>query len=219
MVPSTKAGRTVPVSRLGLRSPDRSSTQTHAGARCGYLARPAAREKAAEPGPGEGLHVLVTSGDWELKTAEIVSLFQGPGTPAPQVRIDESCQLVQFKARQGPAFHGPCRALNGQAGIDFASLRLSPLASGSLRIDESCQLVQFKAQQGPALHGPCWALNGQAGIRTLGTLLEYASLAKKCFRPLSHLTCYKSPAHPTSRRQEAKVPVMGGGVNYFVARG
>ena len=29
---------------------------------------------------------------------------------------------------------------------------------------------------------------GEAGIRTLGTLLEYGALAKRCFRPLSHLT-------------------------------
>jgi hypothetical protein len=30
--------------------------------------------------------------------------------------------------------------------------------------------------------------NGEGGIRTLGTLLEYGALAKRCFRPLSHLT-------------------------------
>src|SRR5204862_3936875 len=29
---------------------------------------------------------------------------------------------------------------------------------------------------------------GAGGIRTLGTLLEYGALAKRCFRPLSHLT-------------------------------
>ena len=30
--------------------------------------------------------------------------------------------------------------------------------------------------------------SGEGGIRTLGTLLEYGALAKRCFRPLSHLT-------------------------------
>ena len=30
--------------------------------------------------------------------------------------------------------------------------------------------------------------NGEGGIRTLGTLLGYGALAKRCFRPLSHLT-------------------------------
>jgi hypothetical protein len=30
--------------------------------------------------------------------------------------------------------------------------------------------------------------NGEGGIRTLGTLLRYGALAKRCFRPLSHLT-------------------------------
>ena len=30
--------------------------------------------------------------------------------------------------------------------------------------------------------------NGEGGIRTLGSLLGYGALAKRCFRPLSHLT-------------------------------
>ena len=30
--------------------------------------------------------------------------------------------------------------------------------------------------------------SGEGGIRTLGTLLGYGALAKRCFRPLSHLT-------------------------------
>jgi hypothetical protein len=29
---------------------------------------------------------------------------------------------------------------------------------------------------------------GEGGIRTLGSLLDYGALAKRCFRPLSHLT-------------------------------
>jgi hypothetical protein len=35
-----------------------------------------------------------------------------------------------------------------------------------------------------------WTKNrrGEGGIRTLGTLLGYGALAKRCFRPLSHLT-------------------------------
>ena len=37
--------------------------------------------------------------------------------------------------------------------------------------------------------GPSVSLgNGEGGIRTLGTLLGYGALAKRCFRPLSHLT-------------------------------
>ena len=32
--------------------------------------------------------------------------------------------------------------------------------------------------------------NGEGGIRTLGTLLRYGALAKRCFRPLSHLTSF-----------------------------
>jgi hypothetical protein len=38
--------------------------------------------------------------------------------------------------------------------------------------------------------------NGEGGIRTLGTLLGYGALAKRCFRPLSHLT--KSICDPPS---------------------
>jgi hypothetical protein len=38
--------------------------------------------------------------------------------------------------------------------------------------------------------GAVWTKNrrGEGGIRTLGTLLGYGALAKRCFRPLSHLT-------------------------------
>lgn len=31
---------------------------------------------------------------------------------------------------------------------------------------------------------------GEGGIRTLGSLLDYGALAKRCFRPLSHLTIH-----------------------------
>jgi hypothetical protein len=41
---------------------------------------------------------------------------------------------------------------------------------------EACSLIAIK-QPG-----------GEGGIRTLGTLLGYGALAKRCFRPLSHLT-------------------------------
>ena len=41
--------------------------------------------QVAELGPSEGLHVIVTSGDAELKAAGIVSLFQVPGSPARQL--------------------------------------------------------------------------------------------------------------------------------------
>ena len=34
----------------------------------------------------------------------------------------------------------------------------------------------------------CHKGNGEGGIRTLGSLLDYGALAKRCFRPLSHLT-------------------------------
>jgi hypothetical protein len=33
-----------------------------------------------------------------------------------------------------------------------------------------------------------YLVTGEGGIRTLGTLLGYGALAKRCFRPLSHLT-------------------------------
>jgi hypothetical protein len=35
-------------------------------------------------------------------------------------------------------------------------------------------------------------VNGEGGIRTLGSLLGYGALAKRCFRPLSHLTKSKA---------------------------
>src|SRR5437773_8528758 len=39
-----------------------------------------------------------------------------------------------------------------------------------------------------ALSRSCYGGNGEGGIRTLGSLLGYGALAKRCFRPLSHLT-------------------------------
>jgi hypothetical protein len=33
---------------------------------------------------------------------------------------------------------------------------------------------------------------GEGGIRTLGSLLGYGALAKRCFQPLSHLTKSKA---------------------------
>ena len=48
-----------------------------------------------------------------------------------------------------------------------------------------------KRDQNGALpcRGVAWQkTGGEGGIRTLGTLLEYGALAKRCFRPLSHLT-------------------------------
>jgi hypothetical protein len=36
------------------------------------------------------------------------------------------------------------------------------------------------------------ACGGEGGIRTLGSLLGYGALAKRCFRPLSHLTKSKA---------------------------
>ena len=33
---------------------------------------------------------------------------------------------------------------------------------------------------------------GEGGIRTLGSLLSYGALAKRCFQPLSHLTKSKA---------------------------
>ena len=35
---------------------------------------------------------------------------------------------------------------------------------------------------------PTYEGTGEGGIRTLGSLLGYGALAKRCFQPLSHLT-------------------------------
>jgi hypothetical protein len=48
---------------------------------------------------------------------------------------------------------------------------------------------------------------GEGGIRTLGSLLSYGALAKRCFQPLSHLT--KICSHQTLRmgdyRRESRI--------------
>src|SRR5437660_4577080 len=38
--------------------------------------------------------------------------------------------------------------------------------------------------------------NGEGGIRTLGSLLGYGALAKRCFQPLSHLTKCRARISP-----------------------
>ena len=43
-------------------------------------------------------------------------------------------------------------------------------------------------------------IGGEAGIRTLGTLLGYNALAKRRFRPLSHLTKHESPEYSDQDR-------------------
>src|SRR5258705_8679852 len=46
---------------------------------------------------------------------------------------------------------------------------------------------------------------GEGGIRTLGSLLGYGALAKRCFRPLSHLTKICSHGGATCLRFTAPV--------------
>src|ERR1700737_520264 len=50
---------------------------------------------------------------------------------------------------------------------------------------------------------------GEGGIRTLGTLLRYGALAKRCFRPLSHLTCSHGPAD-RARTRHRRVATSAG---------
>src|SRR5262249_8791262 len=57
------------------------------------------------------------------------------------------------------------------------------------------------------LHFPSMKRRGEGGIRTLGSLLSYGALAKRCFQPLSHLT--KICSHQTLRmgdyRRESRI--------------
>ena len=50
-------------------------------------------------------------------------------------------------------------------------------------------------------------VTGEGGIRTLGSLLSYGALAKRCFQPLSHLT--RICSHQTLRmgdyRRESRI--------------
>ena len=54
-------------------------------------------------------------------------------------------------------------------------ISLSLLTKGSCR---------YALSDGRAVHDG----TGEGGIRTLGSLLGYGALAKRCFQPLSHLT-------------------------------
>jgi hypothetical protein len=52
------------------------------------------------------------------------------------------------------------------------------------------EIVELVMQKCYALGSLRWPYegNGEGGIRTLGSLLGYDALAKRCFQPLSHLT-------------------------------
>src|SRR5882724_12415860 len=49
------------------------------------------------------------------------------------------------------------------------------------------------------------AKRGEGGIRTLGSLLGYGALAKRCFQPLSHLTKIVATGRATSLRYELRL--------------
>ena len=62
--------------------------------------------------------------------------------------------------------------------------------TASLFLQEKCAFIRFYAS---ACVEQLWGLftyekRGEGGIRTLGSLLSYGALAKRCFQPLSHLT-------------------------------
>src|SRR5439155_18466952 len=97
----------------------------------------------------------------------------------------------------------------GDLGIRFARRRLNIVEIfpaerfNELAVDEISNLrVGFHQSRAPAF-ARLWRRKretanieyrtskisgGEGGIRTLGTLLGYGALAKRCFRPLSHLT-------------------------------
>ena len=72
-----------------------------------------------------------------------------------------------------------------------AGEKVRPVAGDSGRNPEYDSLgCELEPEADGSTSGPEALLEkrGEAGIRTLGTLLEYGALAKRCFRPLSHLT-------------------------------
>jgi hypothetical protein len=57
--------------------------------------------------------------------------------------------------------------------------------------DEKLRAVRTVAKHAPAgrrFHARNQRQRGEGGIRTLGGLLGYGALAKRCFQPLSHLS-------------------------------
>ena len=80
--------------------------------------------------------------------------------------------------RRSFAFHAVGGRTSRRCPPTSARRTFSSLASGLRRSEfESAAIDLCKIRSG-----------GEGGIRTLGTLLGYGALAKRCFRPLSHLT-------------------------------
>jgi hypothetical protein len=62
------------------------------------------------------------------------------------------------------------------------------MRSAAHRSNKFSSPVRERVRCGESERLPRLEHGGEGGIRTLGTLLGYGALAKRCFRPLSHLT-------------------------------
>lgn len=121
-----------------------------------------ARPKESNPGP---IFAVVPG------TETVTEAFENPLIMSLKVSLLLSGQSI-------PRWGGiiPCIARALESGFALVGLPL---------------IAAFQSNQGSHSFGSRHSMvlnGGEGGIRTLGTLLEYGALAKRCFRPLSHLT-------------------------------
>src|SRR5882724_10367580 len=99
--------------------------------------------------------------------------------------------------------HNTRANIGGFPCISYAEMLCVLLATSAIREEPVRDYAPASASDSvPACGFPSRVLpgakRGEGGIRTLGSLLGYGALAKRCFRPLSHLT--KKPGVRISRR-------------------
>jgi thiamine-phosphate diphosphorylase len=75
-----------------------------------------------------------------------------------------------------------------------------PARNASSLFRESCKPPTYLLTVWKAFVS-CVETGGEGGIRTLGSLLDYGALAKRCFRPLSHLTNFRGAKIITKRSE------------------
>lgn len=112
--------------------------------------------------------------------------------PDPRQRPDMKDGSTGGWCLNGESAHAP--SLDDPLALQMP-VRVAHLRSLGLASNRTGVLIPFQKRFDPGGNGCARSRrgrNGQGGIRTLGTLLGHASLAKKCFRPLSHLTLSKN---------------------------
>lgn len=158
-------------------APDRRSPRRNwSGARCGNDVRFLALVWMCF-----GWRLFFATPDTAVHRAETDVLLPRPITFGPNLNAEFDTKNPRKSANR-PA-RSPRLAILIRTPPETSSANLTASTTVHEHVDAIVTLI---VTYGPSLDGV--DSGGEGGIRTLGTLLGYGALAKRCFRPLSHLT-------------------------------